>query len=176
MTSRERVLAALNTMDIREQTIICITSDHGDEFMEHGGLGHGTSVYGELVRVPLVISYPRALKGGRRVRHMSQHMDLGPTLLHLAGVQKPPSFRGGTLFDAADLIFTEDAAYRAASARLRRYARADEETFRKRLGDFLARRGFSYGIVRNVLDRLWEEQTMQHDMSEQDFFDGVDMD
>jgi regulatory protein len=70
----------------------------------------------------------------------------------------------------------EEAAYRAASARLRRYARADEETFRKRLGDFLARRGFGYGIVRDVLDRLWQEQTMQHEMFEQDTFDSVDMD
>jgi regulatory protein len=77
---------------------------------------------------------------------------------------------------ALDDLDEEDAAYRAASARLRRYARADEETFRKRLGDFLARRGFGYGIVRDVLDRLWREQSMQHEMSEQDSFDGFDMD
>ncbi|MEJ2149379.1 MAG: RecX family transcriptional regulator [Chloroflexota bacterium] len=77
---------------------------------------------------------------------------------------------------ALDALDEEDAAYRAASARLRRYARADEETFRKRLGDFLARRGFGYEIVRDVLDRLWQEQSMQHEMSEQDSFDGVDMD
>jgi regulatory protein len=77
---------------------------------------------------------------------------------------------------ALDDLDEEDAAYRAASARLRRYARADEETFRKRLGDFLARRGFGYEIVRDVLDRLWQEQSMQHEMSEQDSFDGVDMD
>jgi regulatory protein len=70
----------------------------------------------------------------------------------------------------------EDAAYRAASARLRRYARADEETFRKGLGNYLARRGFAYGIVRDVLNRLWQEQSMQHEMSELDSFDGFDMD
>lgn len=51
----------------------------------------------------------------------------------------------------------EDAAYRAAQAKVRRYAQADEETFRKRLGGYLSRRGFSYGIVRGVLDRLWDE-------------------
>jgi regulatory protein len=77
---------------------------------------------------------------------------------------------------ALDDLDEEDAAYRAASARLRRYARADEEMFRKRLGDFLARRGFGYGIVRDVLDRLWREQSMQHEMSELDSFDGFDMD
>jgi regulatory protein len=77
---------------------------------------------------------------------------------------------------ALDDLDEEDAAYRAASARLRRYARADEETFRKGLGNFLARRGFGYGIVRDVLDRLWQEQSMQHEMSELDSFDGFDMD
>lgn len=51
----------------------------------------------------------------------------------------------------------QDAAYRAAQAKVRRYAQADEKTFRKRLGGYLSRRGFSYGIVREVLDRLWEE-------------------
>ena len=51
----------------------------------------------------------------------------------------------------------EDAAYRAAKARLRRYQDADERTFRKRLGDYLLRRGFSYSVVRDVLDRLWVE-------------------
>jgi regulatory protein len=62
----------------------------------------------------------------------------------------------------------ESEAYRAAQSRLRRYAQADEETFRKRLGDFLARRGFSYGIVKNVLDRLWEEKNAQYEPAPND--------
>lgn len=64
----------------------------------------------------------------------------------------------------------ESAAYRAAQKRLRRYAQADEQTFRKRLGDFLARRGFSYSIIRDVLDRLWEERetASNHDLSTSD--------
>ncbi len=57
----------------------------------------------------------------------------------------------------------ETEAYRAAQSRLHRYAQADEETFRKRLGDFLSRRGFSYSIVRNVLDQLWEEKNAQYE-------------
>lgn len=56
-------------------------------------------------------------------------------------------------------IDEESAAYKAAQAKLSRYANADEKTFRKRLGGYLSRRGFSYGIVRETLDRLWEEIT-----------------
>ncbi|MBN1122982.1 MAG: RecX family transcriptional regulator [Anaerolineae bacterium] len=57
----------------------------------------------------------------------------------------------------------ETEAYRAAQSRMHRYAQADEETFRKRLGDFLSRRGFSYSIVRTVLDQLWEEKNAQYE-------------
>lgn len=51
----------------------------------------------------------------------------------------------------------QDAAYRAAQAKVRRYAHADEAEFRKRMGGYLSRRGFAYGVVRDVLDRLWDE-------------------
>jgi regulatory protein len=64
---------------------------------------------------------------------------------------------------ALDGLDEEAEAYRAAQSRLHRYMQSDEETFRKRLGDFLTRRGFSYGIVRNVLDRLWEEKNAQYE-------------
>jgi regulatory protein len=58
---------------------------------------------------------------------------------------------------ALDDFDDENAAYRAAQARASRYANGDERTFRQRLGDFLARRGFDYGTSRDVLGRLWEE-------------------
>jgi regulatory protein len=58
-----------------------------------------------------------------------------------------------------------DAAYHAALKRLRRYAQADEQTFRKRLGDYLVRRGFAYHTVRDVLDRLWIEYGNRADTS-----------
>jgi regulatory protein len=51
-----------------------------------------------------------------------------------------------------------DAAYRAAESRVRRYRNADEATFRKKMGGYLQRRGFSYSITRDVLDTLWQEQ------------------
>jgi regulatory protein len=60
--------------------------------------------------------------------------------------------------DALSDFDEQDAAYRAARARVRRYAQADQQTFRKRLGDHLTRRGFAYSTVRDVLDRLWAER------------------
>jgi regulatory protein len=51
----------------------------------------------------------------------------------------------------------EDSAYRAAEARARRLAHLDRRDFFRRVGDYLKRRGFSYSIVRSVVDRLWNE-------------------
>lgn len=51
----------------------------------------------------------------------------------------------------------EEAAFRAAQSKARRYTRADEQTFRSKLGGYLTRRGFSYDTIRQVLDRLWAE-------------------
>lgn len=56
-----------------------------------------------------------------------------------------------------------DAAYRAAQAKAGRYAREDEQVFRKRLASFLSRRGFPYPIVRDAVDRLWKEQADRED-------------
>jgi regulatory protein len=50
-----------------------------------------------------------------------------------------------------------ESAYRAAMARVNRYARLDRPTFDRRLGGFLLRRGFSYEVVREVLNRVWRK-------------------
>jgi regulatory protein len=51
-----------------------------------------------------------------------------------------------------------ESAYRAAQPRARRLARLDKAAFRKRLGEFLTRRGFAYRVAREVADRLWGER------------------
>ncbi len=50
----------------------------------------------------------------------------------------------------------EEMAYQAAFSRIRRYADLDWQTFRKKIGDYLLRRGFSYAVIAPVLKRLWE--------------------
>jgi len=60
---------------------------------------------------------------------------------------------------AAAEVDDDDAAYRAASRRISRLRTADYDTFQKRLGDFLLRRGFGYSVTRRTVDRLWAERT-----------------
>lgn len=78
------------------RVVVVVTSDHGEEFGEHGGRYHGTSVYEEQVRVPLLIDAPGALEP-RVVAGPVQTIDLMPTLLDALDVPVRPRIRGNSL-------------------------------------------------------------------------------
>jgi len=54
-------------------------------------------------------------------------------------------------------IDDEDSAYRAATSKARSLSRSDYESFRRRLGGYLQRRGFNYGVVEKTIKRVWQE-------------------
>jgi regulatory protein len=58
---------------------------------------------------------------------------------------------------AVEEVDEDSAAYRSAQSVAKRHANADWQTFRKKVGDFLLRRGFQYGTAKDVIKRLWEE-------------------
>ena len=87
-----RVLERLRALGVLDDTIVVVTSDHGEEFFEHGLKGHAKTLYDEVLRVPLVISYPRRVRFAQRVRQQVRLMDVAPTILGLAGVPPPPGF------------------------------------------------------------------------------------
>lgn len=88
-----RLVAALKKSGEWDRTIVVVTSDHGEAFWEHGVRGHGTHVYEEFVRIPLVIRVPGLAP--RRVDGPVELIDLAPTLLDLAGVFVPENGTAG---------------------------------------------------------------------------------
>lgn len=80
-----KMLADLDALGIRDETMVIITSDHGEEFGEYGRFGHGTSVNQELVDVPLIIGYSPWTKGGVKVDDAVEALDIYPTLLDAMG-------------------------------------------------------------------------------------------
>ncbi len=78
-----------------ENTVLVVTSDHGEHFGEHGLRDHGNSLYRALLHVPLVLRLPKAAYGGTRVDAPVSLTDLPATLLDLAGL--PPSLPGRSL-------------------------------------------------------------------------------
>ncbi|MDC0357592.1 sulfatase-like hydrolase/transferase [Oligoflexia bacterium] len=75
-----------------EDTLVVITSDHGEEFNDHGGKGHGKTLYTEVIHVPLIIYHPK-LKS-QRVKEYVSTLDVLPTLARLVGLTEDPSWRG----------------------------------------------------------------------------------
>jgi arylsulfatase A-like enzyme len=78
----EELLAHLGRLD---RTALVLTADHGEEFMEHGGIGHGQTLYEELIRVPLIARFPDG-PAGRRIPEPVSLVDLADTLLGAAGI------------------------------------------------------------------------------------------
>jgi arylsulfatase A-like enzyme len=100
-----RVLASLEKEGLAEDTIVVITSDHGETLYDHGhGQGHGDHLFGdEGTHVPLVIVDPRAGGAhGVRVAGIARDVDLAPTLYDLAGLAKPADLDGRSLAGALE--------------------------------------------------------------------------
>ena len=91
-----KFMQSLAAMELSEDTIVVVTSDHGEEFQEHGSWGHGHSVYQELLHVPLIVSWPKAYAARRVIEDVST-MDIAPTLLQATGVAIPEVFEGRSL-------------------------------------------------------------------------------
>jgi arylsulfatase A-like enzyme len=83
-----RLFAELKRSGLYDQTLIILTSDHGDAFLEHGFISHSTTPYEELVRVPLIVKFPKGVHRGQRVEEQVRLVDVMPTVLALAGVEE----------------------------------------------------------------------------------------
>ena len=97
-----RLLSALKTWGIYDETLIIFTSDHGEEFDEHGGFSHGQTLYQEQVAVPLIIKYPGEAYRGQVDGALVQSLDIAPTVLDVAGLPVPTAMQGLSLRPGAD--------------------------------------------------------------------------
>ncbi len=96
-----RMLGEMEARGLLRNAAILVTADHGEEFREHGSLGHGRTLFGEQLHVPLVLS-GTALRGkAPRRSELVSLLDLAPTILALAGAEIPSSMPGVSLLEAA---------------------------------------------------------------------------
>ncbi|MFO8055913.1 MAG: sulfatase [bacterium] len=94
----EEFYAALEYEGLLDNTLIIITSDHGEEFKEHGGLEHGKTLYQEVIHVPLIIAGPMIKNPGRSISCPVTTLDLMPTILEITGTNVPSNARGESLW------------------------------------------------------------------------------
>ena len=111
-----QVFAALRDAGLWDDALVVVSSDHGEAFMEHGRVGHNTTIYEEMMRVPLVVKLPagRSAEGidTERLRSLG---DLVPTILGLAGVEPPEEVRFPDLLAPASPTEPERAIFLRSS-------------------------------------------------------------
>ena len=93
-----RLLASLEAIGFLDNAVVVVTSDHGEEFGEHGGVLHGGKLFEELLHVPLIIS-GAGIDRGIVDPSLVSLVDIAPTLLSLAGLEIPDAMEGRSVFD-----------------------------------------------------------------------------
>jgi arylsulfatase len=88
-----RLFEGLRARGVLEDAVLVFLADHGEEFKEHGLVGHNQSLYDEVIRVPLIIA-ATGRPAARTVDGLASVIDVAPTVLELIGSPVPPQFEG----------------------------------------------------------------------------------
>jgi arylsulfatase A-like enzyme len=122
----DRLLETLKQTTLYDEALIILTSDHGEEFWEHGGQGHGHSMFDELLKVPLIVKLPGSSRRGRVTTPVSTE-SITPTVLDVAQIRyadadlsaaslmrfvTKPGTTAGPLVSTAQILFDRREAVR----------------------------------------------------------------
>ena len=115
------LLSEVRSDSLKKDTILIITSDHGESFMEHGSLAHN-NLYDEILKTPLIMYIPGVKN--KEYQHLTQSIDILPTILDLVGIKNNYKFNGKNLFNSNLLgkktyIIAEDLDQEAKTATIR---------------------------------------------------------
>lgn len=95
-----RLLDDLRRRGLYDDALVVLTADHGEEFLDHGRIGHTKTLYRELLRVPLLLKLPG---NAARVEPRAVGLiDVAPTIVEIVGLDPSPAHRGQSLLDPAD--------------------------------------------------------------------------
>lgn len=100
------LLTHLDELGLADDTLVVVTADHGEEFHDHGGVGHAKTLYSEVLHVPLILRFPPAFprfSAGQPAapEHWVSLVDVAPTVLDVAGLEIPPAFAGQSILGAS---------------------------------------------------------------------------
>jgi arylsulfatase A-like enzyme len=94
-----KLLDFLKEKNLYENSIIVLVADHGEQFDEHGGLFHGTSIYNEEIHVPLIIKFPHGEFSGKQTDMMASQVDIFPTIMDYLEIKTSSDVDGISLFN-----------------------------------------------------------------------------
>lgn len=90
-----RLAKHLEERGVSKNTLLFVTSDHGEEFLEHGSWEHQKTLYEEVIRVPMIVTGPGVTS--RRESKPVSLIDVSPTILNFLGVETPPTMTGRSI-------------------------------------------------------------------------------
>lgn len=96
------LVAWLKAEGLYDTTLVVLTSDHGEEFQEHGGWWHGKTLYDELIRVPLIVKLPANRHAGTRIPYQVRQHDAYVTAVVAQGIAPDASWEGRDLLADVD--------------------------------------------------------------------------
>jgi arylsulfatase A-like enzyme len=126
-TELQRLVERMQELGLSDRSLIAFYSDHGEEFHDHGRMFHGQSVYGEMVRVPLILWGPGRVPKGVKVDEPVELIDVMPTLLEYAGLPVPRGVQGQSLRPLLPTDGRKEAVAAAGSAWKRRPVIAEKQ-------------------------------------------------
>jgi len=97
-----RLAADLKERGLWDNTLLVITSDHGEQLKDHGGWGHAGNLFPEVLRVPLIVKLPGQARGGQRLSGMASGVDIMPTILGAVGAPVPEDLAGIDLLGSSE--------------------------------------------------------------------------
>ena len=91
-----RLISGLKGLGRFDNAVVVVVADHGEEFLDHGSIGHGATVYDELIHVPLLIKAPGQTQGAWHEAPVAL-LDVAPTIVDLSGLSEEPRHLGTSL-------------------------------------------------------------------------------
>jgi arylsulfatase A-like enzyme len=111
-------VAWMKSSGVYDETLIVITADHGEEFGEHGGFWHGTTLYDEQVHIPLIVKLPKSKHAGTRVTWTARTIDVAPTIVGQMGIRPSSQWEGTDLLKRVEAELDEIETRKKARAEL----------------------------------------------------------
>jgi arylsulfatase A-like enzyme len=96
-----QLVTGLREANLLDDTVLILTSDHGEGMFEHGHMGHAFGHYRELGDVPFVVFWPEAFSGVRELKSVTSHRDIAPTILDILGIAVDPKVQGESVLPMA---------------------------------------------------------------------------
>ena len=142
-----RLVESLKARGLYDSSLIIVLSDHGEQFMEHGEMSHGRSLFEEEISIPLLVKLPGMAHAGEVRDGLVEVVDIAPTILDLVGGDKDARFQGKSFTHLLDAGEAEDRLGYTSLILDARSARAAKTTSKKYIHNLVAGTKSWYDLV-----------------------------